>query len=77
MAIPTQLDLQLQVWRGVDIAVPVTARFRYRPQATGLKVSVVLDRVEDVLDAAWTALLEKVGEGIPVPVLAGRAPRYC
>lgn len=76
MAIPTQLKLQLQVWRGVDIAVPVTARFRYRPAAKGLRVGIVLDRMDDVLDGAWSVLLSDIAGELPVPVLAGRPPTY-
>jgi uncharacterized protein YfdQ (DUF2303 family) len=76
LTIPTALSLQLQVWRGVPIVVPVTARFRFRISADGLRLAFVLDRVEDVLDAAWADLLGELTEHIDVPVLAGKAPRY-
>lgn len=33
-------------------------------------------RREDVLDAAWRALIAELGETLPVPVLAGQAPSY-
>lgn len=76
LAIPTTLSLQLQVWRGVPIVVPVTARFRFRISGEGLKLAVVLDRLDDVLDAAWADLLGELSKGLEVPVLAGRAPHY-
>jgi uncharacterized protein YfdQ (DUF2303 family) len=76
LAVPTALSLKLQVWRGVPIVVPVTARFRFRIQPDGLRLAVVLDRLEDVLDAAWTNLLGDLTKGIDTPVLAGRAPNY-
>jgi uncharacterized protein YfdQ (DUF2303 family) len=76
LSVPTMLSLRLQVWRGVPIAVDVTARFRFRIDADGLRLAFVLDRLEDVLDAAWTNLLGDLTKGIDVPVLAGRAPNY-
>lgn len=76
LAVPTALSLQLQVWRGVPIVVPVTARFRFRIASDGLRLAFVLDRLEDVLDAAWTNLLGDLTKGIDTPVLAGRAPNY-
>ena len=54
----------------------MTARFRYRVQPEGLRLGYVLDRLEDVLDAAWGSLLGELTDTLPVPVLAGRAPRY-
>ena len=74
--IPPEFELVLQVWRGVAIAVPVTARFRYSIRREGLGMGVVLDRLEDVLDAAWRSLLGELTDTLPVPVLAGRAPSY-
>lgn len=76
LSVPTALSLALQVWRGVPIVVPVTARFRFRIAADGLRLAFVLDRLEDVLDAAWKDLLEELTKGIDTPVLAGRAPNY-
>lgn len=74
--IPTEIQIRVQVWRGVAIAVPMTARFRFRASRDGLKLSYVLDRLEDVEDAAWQALLGELTETLPVPVLAGSAPSY-
>jgi len=76
LSIPTQIRIQVPVWRGVAIVVPMTARFRYRVQPEGLRLWYVLDRLEDVLDAAWASLLGELTDTLPVPVLAGRAPRY-
>ena len=76
LSIPTQIRIQVPVWRGVAIVVPMTARFRYRVQPEGLRLGYVLDRLEDVLDAAWGSLLGELTDTLPVPVLAGRAPRY-
>lgn len=74
--IPSQIKIQVPVWRGVAIAVPMTARFRYRIAREGLRLAYVLDQVDDVLDAAWRSLLGELTETLPVPVLAGRAPSY-
>lgn len=74
--IPTSISIQVPVWRGVDIAVPMTARFRFRAGPDGLRLGYVLDRLEDVLDAAWESLLAELTAALPVPVLAGRAPDY-
>lgn len=74
--VPTQISLRVQVWRGVDIAVPMTARFRYRIGRDGLALGIVLDRLDDVLDAAWGSLLGDLTAELPVPVLAGQAPTY-
>lgn len=74
--IPTSIELLLQVWRGVGIQVPVTARFRFRAGRDGLKLGIVLDRIDDVLDAAWSSLLGELTGQLRVPVLAGQAPDY-
>jgi len=74
--IPTEIKIQVQVWRGVAIVVPITARFRFRVERQGLRLAYVMDRVEDVLDAAWSSLLGELTDTLPVPVLAGRAPSY-
>jgi uncharacterized protein YfdQ (DUF2303 family) len=76
LAIPTSITIQVPVWRGVAIVVPMTARFRFRAESSGLKLGYVLDRLEDTLDAAWTSLLGELTEALPVPVLAGKAPTY-
>jgi uncharacterized protein YfdQ (DUF2303 family) len=74
--IPTSIRIQVPVWRGVAIGVPMTARFRFRAGRDGLTLGYVLDRVDDVLDAAWASLLGELTETLPVPVLAGAAPSY-
>lgn len=74
--VPSSFDLKLPVWRGVAIGVPITARLRSRATAEGLRLGYVLDRLDDVLDAAWTSLLGELTETLPMPVLAGRAPSY-
>jgi uncharacterized protein YfdQ (DUF2303 family) len=74
--IPTEIQIQVQVWRGIAIAVPMTARFRFRTGREGLQLAYVLDRLEDVEDAAWSSLLGELTETLPVPVLAGQAPTY-
>jgi uncharacterized protein YfdQ (DUF2303 family) len=74
--IPAQIRIQVQVWRGVAIAVPMTARFRFRIGREGLRLAYVLDQVDDVLDAAWSSLLGELTDALPVPVLAGKAPSY-
>lgn len=74
--VPSRFELRLTPWRGVALAVPVTARLRSRATGDGLKLGYVLDRLDDVLDAAWSALLGELTETLPVPVLAGTAPTY-
>jgi uncharacterized protein YfdQ (DUF2303 family) len=76
LAIPTEIRLRLPVWRGVAVAVEVTARFRFRVAREGLKVGIVIDRLDDQLDAAWASLLGELGETVTTPVLAGPAPQY-
>lgn len=81
LAIPQQITLRLQPWRGADLAVMVTARFRYRIESGRLVLGVVIDRVTETKDSAWSALVEELGDGlsgagVDVPVLAGTAPRY-
>ena len=74
--VPSKFEIRLQPWRGVGIIVPLTARLRSRASAEGLRLGYVLDRLDDVLDAAWSALLGELTETLPVPVLAGTAPSY-
>lgn len=76
LEIPTEIELRLQPWRGVPIVVPVTARFRYRISHGTLLLGYLLDRIEDVQDAAWASLVEELGDGLGFPVLAGTAPSY-
>jgi uncharacterized protein YfdQ (DUF2303 family) len=77
LTIPSQFTIQVQVWRGVPIVVPMTARLRYRIASEGLTLGYVLDRVEDVEDAAWQALLDEFrGQEAGLEVLAGVAPEY-
>lgn len=76
LSVPTSIQIQIPVWRGVAIVVPMTARLRFRAQREGLKLGYVLDRVDDVLDAAWASLLGELTETLPVTVLAGKAPSY-
>ena len=74
--IPTSIKIMVPVWRGVDIVVPMTARFRFRTGQQGLKLGFVLDRLDDVLDAAWESLLAELTATITIPVLSGKAPSY-
>lgn len=74
--IPTSIKIQVPVWRGVGIVVPMTARFRFRTSREGLQLGYVLDRLDDVLDAAWASLLGDLTADLTLPVLAGKAPTY-
>lgn len=76
LEVPSSFLLHLQPWRGVGIVVPVTARLRTRTTRDGLALGYVLDRIDDVLDDAWEALLGELTDTLPVPVLAGVAPDY-
>lgn len=74
--VPSQIKIQIPVWRGVAIAVPLTARFRFRIGREGLRLAYVIDRLDDVLDAAWASLIGELSEALPVHVMAGKAPSY-
>jgi len=87
IVIPKQLALVVQPWRGVPVSVSLTARFRYRLDSGTLKLGVILDRVDEVLDRAWAAFTDDVTAALDGsaaeggaergwPVLQGPAPTY-
>lgn len=59
--IPTQITLGLAPWRGGDV-YRVTARFRYRIADGRLLLGYVLDRPEDVLDAAFREICSQIAD---------------
>ncbi|MDG4832401.1 DUF2303 family protein [Solwaraspora sp. WMMD1047] len=75
MAIPDSLGLALAVFDGAAVADPVTARLRFRINGEGrLTIGVILDQLDDVINAAFEGVVEQVAGGVPVPILRGTAP---
>jgi uncharacterized protein YfdQ (DUF2303 family) len=87
ITIPKQLVLRVSPWRGVPVAVQLTARFRYRMDGGKLRLGLILDRVDEVLDEAWAAFTDDINGSLNgseseggaqrgYPVLQGPAPTY-
>lgn len=77
--IPTELELLLRSYIGGPVYV-VVARFRYRLRGSQLGLGIVLQRPQEILDAAFADIVTEirdektvVHEGIPasVPVYPG------
>lgn len=72
--VPAMLTLALPIWRGDTEARLFTARLRYRantPSPGKLSIGYVLDRPQDVIDAAFAAAVTQVAEHVGRPVLSG------
>jgi uncharacterized protein YfdQ (DUF2303 family) len=72
--VPSTLTLALPIWRGDTEARLFTARLRYRantPSPGKLSIGYVLDRPQDVIDAAFAAAVTQVAEHVGRPVLSG------
>ena len=69
LAIPNELTLALRPFQGSD-PVGVTARFRFRPSAEGIRLGIRLVERERVLEGAFaenvTAIDEAIPEGVSV-----------
>ncbi|MCP9819835.1 DUF2303 family protein [Synechococcus sp. Cruz-9H2] len=70
LKIPTRLSLALAPYEGTD-PFRIDARFRYRLNSGVVKLSVLLDRPDDVLRAAFAAVLGQISEATGFPVLLG------
>lgn len=64
LSIPTEIVLGIPVFYGGD-RYRMTAFFRYRIDEGRLKLKVDLHRAKHIRDAAFDAILKKVGEGCP------------
>lgn len=71
LAIPNVLDLGLLVYKGGDAADQVSARFRYRIESGRLQLGVILDRLDEVVDTAFEAVVKEIDDALAVPVLRG------
>lgn len=72
MQIPDQLVLGLPIFDGATEADVVTARLRFRIDGDGrLALGVVLDQINDVVAAAFEAVIDQVAAGVVQPLLRG------
>jgi uncharacterized protein YfdQ (DUF2303 family) len=71
--IPETFVLGLAPFEGADV-YKVTARLRYRLADGKVALWFELLRPEDVIRAAWQSVVERIGQGCGVPVLAGLPP---
>lgn len=71
LTIPGELVLVLKPFQGAD-PVPVIARFRYRPDPTGMRLGVKLAEPEKALEDAFAVIVAAVDDQTPVRVNHGR-----
>lgn len=73
MTIPEALELGLPIFDGATVADQVTARLRYRIEDGRLKLGVVLDRINEVVESAFEGVVAEVSTGVgsSTPVLRG------
>ena len=64
LAIPNELTLALRPFQGSD-PVGVTARFRFRPSAEGIRLGIRLVERERVLEGAFAEIVTDIDEAIP------------
>ena len=64
LAIPNELTLALRPFQGSD-PVGVTARFRFRPSADGIRLGIRLVERERVLEGAFAEIVTDIDEAIP------------
>ena len=64
LAIPNELTLALRPFQGSD-PVGVTARFRFRPSAEGIRLGIRLVERERVLEGAFAEIVTAIDEPIP------------
>lgn len=70
LSIPQTFDLAIAPFEGSP-AYKVTARLRYRINAGDLLLGYTLDRPEDILDAAFSDVLDQVQAGVGTPIMRG------
>lgn len=68
---PERIELALQAIKG-DAPWKVTARLRYRITDGRLRIMVLLDRLDEVLEEAWGEVVKRVDAALDCPVLEGR-----
>jgi uncharacterized protein YfdQ (DUF2303 family) len=71
LTIPDSFDLAVPVFEGATVADPLTARLRYRINEGKLAMIYVLDRLAEVVDAAFEGIVAEVDAGVTVPILRG------
>lgn len=69
---PTEFQLMIPVYHGEEPEV-LTAKFRWRPAATGLSLGFVWHRVEYMRRARFTQIAAAAAEDTGLPFIAGRA----
>lgn len=71
ITIPDSFTLALKVFDGDETAVEVTARLRYRINDGKLSMLFILDRLSEVVDAAFEGVVSAIDSSVGVPVLRG------
>lgn len=72
ISVPERITLALHPIKG-DEPVEVKARLRWRVEDGALGIMVKLDRLDDVLELAWAAVVDRVRAAVsPIAVLEGR-----
>jgi uncharacterized protein YfdQ (DUF2303 family) len=72
LTIPDSFELGLAVFEGATEADAVVARLRYRIGSDGkLALIFILDRLSEVVDAAFEGVVTAVDAGVEVPILRG------
>ncbi len=74
LEIPERLVLLLRVFLGQE-PIQVTARFRYRLSDEGLRLGVVLDRVQETLEAARDLVVDQLTDGTDRGIVLRGQPR--
>lgn len=69
---PTEFQLMIPVYHGEEPEI-LTAKFRWRPAATGLSLGFVWHRVEYMRRARFTQIAAAAAEDTGLPIIAGRA----
>lgn len=70
LSIPQRITFTARRWLGVP-PTEMTARLRFRAERGGLKLGLIIDRLEDVEDAYRRNLATSVAEATGCPVYAG------
>ncbi|EPX82066.1 DUF2303 family protein [Salipiger mucosus] len=73
--VPTQFTLQIPLFAGEE-PIDITASFRFRPRADGLKLGFVWRRVEYRRQAEFQAIATRIAEATGLPVMFGRAAEH-
>lgn len=71
LAIPDHIRLALPVFDADSMAEAVTARFRYRIENGSLRLSLILDDVDEKVRSAFQAVVGEINDSVEVDVLNG------